>query len=151
MSISLASDRGNTRKGGNSASLREPGHIANIRHKPGTKGIPHAAHSYDSGIFRELGSQSAYLQSELLQRFGDGVQCVNSLPGHNFGQGVLWEHSNQILRLDMDLNSPALDEVVATLPAPFAVTRGKVVMLVLRKQPICQEIVAKSTHFWLPS
>ena len=85
MSISLASDRGNTRKGGNSASLREPGHIANIRHKLGTKGIPHAAHSYDSGIFRELGS------------------------------------------------------------------RGKVVMLVLRKQPICQEIVAKSTHFWLPS
>ena len=55
MSISLASDRGNTRKGGNSASLREPGHIANIRHKLGTKGIPHAAHSYDSGIFRELG------------------------------------------------------------------------------------------------
>ena len=60
MSISLASDRGNTRKGGNSASLREPGHIANIRHKLGTKGIPHAAHSHDDRIFGKLRGQGSH-------------------------------------------------------------------------------------------
>ena len=80
MGAGLVSARVDTGKGGNGVSVCEPGHIANLCHELRAKGIPHAAHSHDNGVFRELGGQGAHLSFELLQDLGNSIQRINQWP-----------------------------------------------------------------------
>ena len=54
MGAGLVSTEVNARKSRNGVSVGEPGHIPNLRHELGAKGISYTAHSHDNGIFREL-------------------------------------------------------------------------------------------------
>ena len=72
-----------------------------------------------------MGGKSPHFQAELFQRLGDGVQRVNGLPDHSFGQGILGEHGDQVVRLRVDLNGPTRARVVAMPFASLAVTPSK--------------------------
>lgn len=106
-------------KRGDRTPVDKPGHI--LGYEPRAKGIPHTRISAKAGCSGSCVSASVSC-FELCTVFGDGIERIDGLPNQPLGQIVLRQHGNQVFHTSVNLSGLAAAEIVAVLPALFAVT-----------------------------